>query len=56
MKAARHAYCEYTAEGSGGQLVIVVPEPALELNVGIYAGNYGDFATLYKLQGWCRSS
>lgn len=48
MTVAGHAYREYAAEGNGGQFVIVVPE--LELVVGIQAGNYGDFATWYKLQ------
>jgi CubicO group peptidase (beta-lactamase class C family) len=48
MTVGGHAYREYAAEGNGGQFVIVVPE--LELVVGIQAGNYGDFATWYKLQ------
>lgn len=48
MTVAGHAYREYAAEGNGGQFVIVVPE--LDLVVGIQAGNYGDFASWYKLQ------
>lgn len=48
MTVNGRAYREYAAEGNGGQFLIVVPE--LELVVGIQAGNYGDFATWYKLQ------
>lgn len=40
------AYREYSAEGNGGQLVIVIPE--LDLTVGFTAGNYGNFPTWYK--------
>jgi CubicO group peptidase (beta-lactamase class C family) len=34
-------YVEYDASGNGGQLVMVFPE--LELVVGIFAGNYGQY-------------
>ncbi len=43
-----HDYRGYSAEGNGGQFVIVIPE--LELVVAITAGNYGQFSVWYPLQ------
>ncbi|HWY27992.1 MAG TPA: serine hydrolase [Candidatus Sulfotelmatobacter sp.] len=46
LTAGDHVYREYSAEGNGGQLLIVIPE--LDLVVGITAGNYGNFPTWYR--------
>ena len=43
-----HDYRGYSAEGNGGQFVIVIPE--LDLVVAITAGNYGQFSVWYPLQ------
>ena len=45
-------YRAYSAEGNGGQFVIVVPE--LELVVGINAGSYRQFDVWYPLQDLVR--
>src|SRR5579863_370077 len=43
-----HTYHEYSAEGNGGQLVMVIPE--LDLAAVITAGNYGNFPTWRKFE------
>lgn len=47
-RVQNHDYRAYSAEGNGGQFVIVVPE--LDLVVAITAGSYGEFSTWYTLQ------
>jgi CubicO group peptidase (beta-lactamase class C family) len=41
LKSGGRIYREFSAEGNGGQLVIVIPE--LDVVVGITGGNYGEF-------------
>lgn len=41
LKSGGKTYREFSAEGNGGQLVIVIPD--LDLVVGITGGNYGEF-------------